>query len=445
MTVLPITHRLRSTPSGERLADAPAPHIVTELPGPEARAWIARDAKVTSPSLGRVYPLVPARGDGLVIEDVDGNRFLDFNAGIAVTSTGHCHPEVTRAIEQQASSLVHYCSSDWYVPGYIELAERLAATVPSGMGATRVFLANSGTEAVEGALKLAREHTRRPNVIAFHGAFHGRSLGSLALTASKARYRGGFGAMMPGVYHVPYGEPGAIERTLFTHLTPPSDVAAIFVEPIQGEGGYLVPPAGWLAELRALCDDHGILLVADEVQSGVGRTGRMWAIEHEGVAPDVLLSGKGLASGLPLAAIVAREHVMQWEVGAHGSTFGGNPVACAAALATLDLVEGHDGAPGLVDNATVVGDHLLDSLRELAGRLPAIQAVRGRGLMIGIDFADHDTAHAIEQACFRRGLLVLTCGVRTLRLAPPLVVTIEQADQAVEILGDAVGAATPAA
>jgi 4-aminobutyrate aminotransferase len=243
--------------------------------------------------------------------------------------------------------------------------------------------------------------------------------------------------MQAGVYHAPYGEPGAIERTVFAHLTPPSDVAAIFVEPIQGEGGYLVPPAGWLAELRALCDEHGILLVADEVQSGVGRTGRMWAVEHVDIAPDVLLAGKGLASGLPLAAIVARERIMRWEAGAHGSTFGGNPVACAAALATLDLVEG-----GLADNARDVGRYLLKALNDLAATQPTIEGVRGRGLMIGIDFADHDTAHAIEQECFRRGLLVLTCGVRSLRLAPPLVVSRAQADTAIEILTDAISTIT---
>ncbi|HEY3833501.1 MAG TPA: aminotransferase class III-fold pyridoxal phosphate-dependent enzyme [Acidimicrobiia bacterium] len=436
MTVIPLSNRNRS----DRLADSAAPRLVTELPGPRAREWIERDAAVASPSLGRVYPLVPARGDGLVIEDVDGNRYLDFNAGIAVTSTGHCHPRVVEAIERQSHALLHYCSSDWYIPSYIELCEGLADCAPAGMGATRTFLANSGTEAVEGAIKLARQHTGRPNVIAFHGAFHGRSLGSLALTASKARYRGGFGAMMPGVFHAPYGESGEIERTILTHLTPPSDVAAIFVEPIQGEGGYVIPPAGWLAELRALCDEHGILLVADEVQSGVGRTGRMWAVDHEGIAPDLLLVGKGIASGLPLAAIVARDEIMQWEAGAHGSTFGGNPVACEAALATLDLVEHGDQGVPLVDNARDVGAHLLAGLERMTDGHASVPGVHGRGLMIGVDFIDHDTAYAVEQECFRRGLLVLTCGVRTVRLAPPLVVTREQADQAVAILDDAVAA-----
>ena len=265
---------------------------------------IERDQRVASPSMGRVYPLVPKRGAGLVIEDVDGNRFLDFNAGIAVTSTGHCHPRVIAAIEQQARTLLHYCSSDWYHPIYIELCERLAASAP--VHDARVFLANSGTEAVEASIKLARYATGRPNVIAFLGAFHGRSLGSLSLTASKAKYRSGFGAPMAGVFHAPYGESGYIERVIFNHLADPSDIAAIVVEPIQGEGGYVVPPAGWLGELRDLCTAHGIVLVADEVQSGVGRTGRMWAVEHEGIEPDVLLAGKGLASGLPLAAVIAR-------------------------------------------------------------------------------------------------------------------------------------------
>jgi 4-aminobutyrate aminotransferase len=301
-----------------------------------------------------------------------------------------------------------------------------------------VFLANSGTEAVEGALKLVRHATRRPNVIAFFGGFHGRSLGSLSLTASKARQRGGFGIVTPGSFHAPYAGQaeldGAayIEQVLFTRLTEPEDVAAIFVEPIQGEGGYVVPPPGLLGELRELCDRHGILLVADEVQSGIGRTGTMWACEHDGVVPDVICAGKGLASGLPLAALIARADLMDWPPGRHGSTFGGNPVACAAAVATLELVEG-----GLADNAATVGEHLLAGLRELQATHPVITDVRGRGLMIGIDTTDHDTAEAIEQECFRRGLLVLTCGERAIRLAPPLVVSIAQADAALAIFAEA--------
>jgi 4-aminobutyrate aminotransferase len=410
------------------LANAPAPLLRTEVPGPRARKYIARDRAVTSPSLARVHPLVPAAAAGCVIEDVDGNRFLDFNAGIAVTATGHCHPHVVSAIERQSHALIHYCSSDWFVPAYTEVCERLAASAPMSVP-TRVFLGNSGTEAVEAAIKLTRHATGRPNLIAFHGAFHGRSLGSLALTASKSHYRGGFGAMLPGVFHAPYGETGYIERVIFRHLARPQDVAAIFVEPIQGEGGYVVPPAGWLAELRALCTEHGIALVVDEVQSGVGRTGRMWAIEYEGVEPDVLLVGKGLASGLPLSAVVAREDLMQWEPGMHGSTFGGNPVACAAALATLDLVEGE-----LTAAAARTGTYLLERLADLARNHGSIREVRGRGLMIGVEFRDHDFAVAVEQEAFRRGLVLLTAGTATVRLSPALTVTNEQVDVAVDIL-----------
>jgi 4-aminobutyrate aminotransferase len=414
------------------------PHIVTELPGPRAKAVIERDERYSSPSLTRVYPLVVARGEGAVIEDVDGNRFLDFNAGIAVTAAGHNHPKVSAAIHEQVDACIHYCSSDFYHPVYADVCERLALTVPAGMGASRVFLANSGTEAVEGALKLARHHTGRPNVIAFYGAFHGRSLGSLSLTSSKAKYRSGFGIVTPGSYHAPFAHDGEvtgadyIENVLFRHMTEPGDVAAIFVEPIQCVGGYVVPPAGWLQGLRDLCDRNQILLVMDEVQSGVGRTGKMWACEHDGVAPDIITAGKGLASGLPLAAIIAREQIMQWAPGKHGSTFGGNPVACAAAVATLDLVESE-----LAANAAARGEQLIAGLEKLQERFPVIEAVRGRGLMIGFDLPDHDAAEAFEQACFQRGLLTLTCGQRGIRLAPPLVVTEAQCDTALAILATA--------
>jgi 4-aminobutyrate aminotransferase len=426
-----------TTVDGTDLATASAPALVTELPGPRAREWVARDQRVTSPSMGRVYPLVPARAGGLVIEDVDGNRFLDFNAGIAVTSTGHCHPAVVDAISTQAGRLIHYCSSDFYPPVYAELAERLVARAPIA-GASKVFLTNSGTEAVEAALKLARHTTGRQDVIAFLGSFHGRSLGSLSLTASKARYRQGFGPLLPGVHHAPYGVDGYLEDVLFKHLVAPEEVAAVVVEPIQGEGGYVVPPAGWLARLQELCVRHGILLVADEIQSGIGRTGKLWAVEHEGIQPDVLLSGKGLASGMPLGALIARADLMKWGAGAHGSTFGGNPVACAAALATLDLVES-----SLTNNAARVGAVLMDGLRELQARQPLLTEVRGRGLMIGIDFPDHDAAAAVEQACFRRGLLVLTCGERAVRFAPALTITPEQAETAVSILAAACADVAP--
>jgi len=422
--------------STAELAAQTTPSIHTVLPGPKAQEVIERDELVTSPSLTRVYPLVVERGSGVVIEDVDGNRFLDFNAGIAVNAAGHAHPKVTAAIHAQVDKCTHYCSSDFYHPVYAELCERLDATAP--MERSRTFLANSGTEAVEGALKLARHHTRRPNVIAFYGAFHGRSLGSLSLTSSKAKYRSGFGIVTPGSYHAPFAFDGEltgadyIEQVLFERMTEPGDVAAIFVEPIQGEGGYIVPPAGWLARIRELCDRHGILLVMDEVQSGVGRTGLMWACEHDGVVPDIVTAGKGLASGLPLAAIIARDEIMQWAPGKHGSTFGGNPVACAAAVATLDLVETE-----LAANAARVGDRLLAGLRDLATRQPLIGDVRGRGLMIGFDVTDHDTAEALEQACFQRGLLVLTCGRKGIRLAPPLVVNEAQADTALTIIAEA--------
>jgi 4-aminobutyrate aminotransferase len=422
--------------STAELAAHTAPRILTELPGPIARTVIARDERSTSPSLTRVYPLVVSRGSGAVLEDVDGNRFLDFNAGIAVNAAGHAHPAVTAAITAQAERCTHYCSSDFYHPVYAELCERLSQSAP--MPDARVFLANSGTEAVEAALKLARYHTRRPNVIAFYGGFHGRSLGSLSLTSSKATYRSGFGIVTPGSYHAPFAYDGDvtgaeyIETVLFQRMTEPSDVAAVFVEPIQGEGGYVVPPSGWLADLRALCDAHGILLVADEVQSGIGRTGKMWACEHDGIVPDMITAGKGLASGLPLAALIARGDVMRWTAGKHGSTFGGNPVACAAALATLDLVEN-----GLADNATSVGEQLLDGLRALSDRQPLVSGARGRGLMIGFDVTDHDTAEAVEQACFERGLLVLTCGQRSLRIAPPLVVNAAQAETALAIVAEA--------
>jgi len=432
--------------SAGELARADAPRLLTELPGPKARALVERDARVTSPSLPRAYPLVPSRAAGCVVEDVDGNLLLDFNAGIAVTSTGHAHPEVVEAIRRQAGELLHFSASDFYLPVYVELCERLAALFP-GPGPARVFLTNSGTEAVEAAVKLARWHTGRQYVIAFFGSFHGRSYGSASLTASKARYRARFGPLLPGVLHAPYADsfrpnlgasdwdfPTAsyLEGVLFERLVDPAEVAAIVVEPIQGEGGYVVPPPGWLAALRELCDRHGILLVADEVQSGIGRTGRMWAVEHEGVEPDVVVAGKGIASGMPLGAMLAREEVATWTPGTHGSTYGGNPVACAAALATLRLVE-----DGLAAGAERTGERLLAGLRELASRREAIRDVRGRGLMVGVELADHDTAAAVEQECFRRGLLVLGAGDAAIRLSPPLVVTDAQVDRALELFAAA--------
>ncbi len=423
-------------------SDLHTPAITTELPGPRAQAIIERDETHSSPSLTRVYPLVVDHAKGAIVTDVDGNRFLDCNAGIGVTAAGHGHPKVSAAIHDQVDACVHYCSSDFYHPIYADVVKRLAATVAPTMGESRIFLANSGTEAVEGAIKLARHHTGRPNIIGFFGSFHGRSLGSLSLTSSKATYRSKFGIVTPGAYHAPYAGQadltGAdyIEQVLFRHMTEPDEVAAIFVEPVLGEGGYVVPPTGWLKGLRDLCDRHGILLVFDEVQSGIGRTGKMWAFEHDhaidGVAPDIITSAKGLASGMPLAAIIARADIMEWAPGKHGSTYGGNPVACAAALATLDLVESE-----LADNAAARGAQLIEGLTELAKTQPMIENVRGRGLMVGFDVTDHDTAYALEQACFERGVLLLTCGKRGIRMAPPLVITAEQCDFALSVIADA--------
>jgi 4-aminobutyrate aminotransferase len=428
----------------------PVPDVRTPLPGPVGRAIIDRDLAVTSGSLPRAYPLVPRRALGSVVEDADGNLFLDCNAGIAVTSTGHCHPRVVSAVTAQAAELLHYSASDFYLPIYSRMCAALAATAPIP-GPVRVFLTNSGAEAVEGALKLARYATGRPYVISFFGAFHGRSYGAMTLTASKAKYHQGFGPLVPGVLHAPYAfnqvDPvsGArshdpdetfdyLENTLFRYQVPPSEVAAIFVEPVQGEGGYIVPPAAWLARLRELCDSHGILLVADEVQSGMGRTGRMWAIEHSGVHPDVLISAKGLASGLPLGAFMARGPLMEkWGAGAHGSTYGGSPVPCAAGLATLEVIE----SEGLLANASAQGEFLLDGLRELWRAHPkTVTDVRGVGLMIGVEFRSAELAERVQLLAFERGLLVLECGESSVRVSPPLVITREQAATAVKILAD---------
>ncbi len=414
------------------LANAPAPRLLTEVPGPEALARIERDRKVTSPSLPRAYPLVPRRGAGSVVEDVDGNLFLDLNAGIAVTSTGHAHPEVVEAIRQQAGELLHYSASDFYLPIYSDVCEELDRIAPFRENA-KTFLTNSGTEAVEGAIKLARYATGRQYIIAMLGSFHGRSYGSVSLTASKAKYRAGFGPLLPGVEHTTFGDFEHIEQVLFKRLVSPAEVAAIVVEPILGEGGYVLPPEGWFAYVRELCDRHGILLVVDEVQSGMGRTGKMWAIQHFGVEPDIVLAGKGIASGMPLGAMIARERLMTWEVGAHGSTYGGNPLSCAAALASLRLIEG-----GLMDNAREIGAVLIEGLREIQARHPSIVDVRGLGMMIGVELADHETMLAVEHAAFRRGLLVLGCGESVVRVSPPLVFRRDQADTALEIFEEAV-------
>ncbi len=426
-------------------------HVKTELPGPKARALVERDQRVVSPSYPRDYPFVMSHGRGVEAWDVDGNRFLDFAAGIAVCSTGHSHPHVVGAVKEAAERFLHI-SSDYWHEGQVKLAERIAALAPFGEPAMS-FFCQSGTEAVEGALKLARYVTGRPRFLGFLGGFHGRSMGSLAFTSSKYTQQQGFFPTMPGVTLVPYPNPyrplfaGAdqgqavleyIEQVLFAGAVPAAEVAAVLVEPIQGEGGYIVPPPGFLPGLRALCDRHGILLIADEVQSGIGRTGRMFACDHWNVAPDVVTLAKGLGSGLPIGMVVAKKRVMQrWTRGAHGNTFGGNPLCCAAALATLDLVEG-----GYAKNADDVGRYFRRRLRELMERHAAIGEVRGKGMMIGMELVldggskapARELAEAVVTRAFHNGLLLLTCGASTVRFMPPLLATREHADEAVGIV-----------
>jgi len=416
----------------------PVPHIVTELPGPKARAHVAFDETWTSPSLPRAYPIVPVRAEGLTVEDADGNLFLDFAAGIAVNSTGHCHPKVVQAIQEQAERLLHFSASDFYLPIYPEVCRRLAQLAPIKGGKARTYLGNSGTEAVEAAIKLARHATGRPYIVAFLGAFHGRTYGSVSLTASKAKYHAGFSPLLPGVYHAPYGKVADLryfDEVLFDKLIPANEVAAIVVEPIQGEGGYIVPEDGFLQGLRDICDQHGILLVADEVQSGAGRTGKMWAVDHWDVKPDILISAKGIASGMTLGAMIARADLMEhWGPGAHGSTYGGNPVACAAALATLDLLE-----DGLVENARERGEQALRMLRPLLELHPGfVRDVRGKGLMLAVEFDTADDAEAVQWAAFERGLLVLECGKSSIRMSPPLTVTSGELVTGIGLFTDAI-------
>jgi len=426
--------------ASSRIADGrPVPHIVTELPGPKARAHVEFDETWTSPSLPRAYPIVPVRGDGLTVEDIDGNLFLDFAAGIAVTSTGHSHPQVVAAIKEQAAELIHFSASDFYLPIYPEVCKELARISPI-QGRVRAYLGNSGAEVVEASIKLARYATHRPYVVAFLGAFHGRTYGAVSLTASKAKYHAGFGPMLPGVFHAPYGRVEDLkwfDEVLFDKLAPANEVAAIIVEPIQGEGGYLVPEDGFLQGLRDICDRHGILLIADEIQSGAGRTGAMWAIEHWGVQPDILLTAKGIASGMPLGAMIARAELLEkWGPGAHGSTYGGNPVACAAALATIELLEG-----GLVENAAVRGDQAFAGLQPLLGAFPGlVRDVRGKGLMLGVEFDTGEHAEEVQWACFERGLLVLECGKSSVRMSPALTVSEAEMTTALRIFAEAVAA-----
>ena len=435
------------------------PDIRTPLPGPRAAAIIERDGKVVSPSYTRDYPFVMARGSGAVVEDVDGNVFLDCAAGIAVAASGHSHPDVVRAIGEQAQQFLHMSGTDFYYDVQVRLAEELSAVAPM-QGPHRSFFGNSGTEANEAALKLAKYYTRRHGVIAFFGAFHGRSMGSLSLTASKIAQRRGFGPLVPGTYHAPFADcyrcpltlkPEScaaecldfIEDRLFMQLVSPDEVAAIVVEPIQGEGGYVVAPDVFLRRLRDITRAHGILLIADEVQSGMGRSGRMFAIEHSGVEPDIVTMAKGIASGMPLGVAMASAEVMSWPPGSHASTFGGNPVSCAAALATLNLLR-----ESLMKNADTVGTHMLNGMRALMDTHPLVGDVRGRGLMIGVELVrDRQTKeratterNAVVQECFRRGMLVLGAGRNTIRFCPPLVLTRDQADTAVGILAEALTA-----
>ena len=438
-----------------------APNLKTALPGPKAKALIERDGKVVSPSYTRDYPFVIARGVGATVEDVDGNVFLDCAAGIAVNSTGHSHPKVVAAIVDQAQKFLHMSGTDFYYEPQVRLGEDLAATAPFP-GPVRTFYANSGTEANEAAIKMARYHTKRFGILGFLGSFHGRTLGSLSLTSSRAIQRRGFGPMPAGTFHAPYAtcyrcpvgltpdRCGAeclefLEEQVLVHLISPDDVAAVLVEPIQGEGGYVVPARAFHERLRALTRQHGMLLMVDEVQSGMGRTGKMWAIEHFGVQPDVVTAAKGIASGLPLGVAIARSDVMAWPPGAHASTFGGNPVSCAAAIATIELLR-----ESLVKNAAEVGEHLLAGLRALMDKHTIIGDVRGKGLMVGVELVrDRQTKerateerNAVVDEAFRRGLLILGAGRNAVRFSPPLVLSKAQADTAVRIFDDALTAVT---
>jgi len=415
----------------------PAPSIQTELPGPNAKALMERDERYSSPSYTRDVPLVARRGIGSVVEDVDGNRFLDFAAGIAVCATGHCHPKVVAAIEHQARNLIHICGSDFYYPPMIELMEKLATIAP-GKEPKRVLLTNSGAEAVEAAFKVARHHTNRKWVIAFHGAFHGRTMGALSLTSSKARQKERFGPLVPMVAHVPYGDVERIENELFKRQMSPNEVAAIFVEPIQGEGGYILPPPTFLPDLRALCDKYDILLVCDEIQSGCGRTGKWFAFEHYGIVPDLILMAKGLASGMPLGAVIANAKIMDWPPGAQGSTFGGNPVCCAAAIATLELIEN-----GYMANAATLGKRVLAELSEIAERRKFLTGVRGLGLMCGIDVVNRKTGKGdpklrekLLRTSFERGLILLPCGENGIRFCPPLCINETQLDVGLKLFDE---------
>lgn len=445
----------------ETLVRKGGPNLKTAIPGPNAKRIIEADAQFISPSYTRSYPLVAKRGHGAIIEDVDGNEFLDFNAGIAVCSTGHSHPEVVAAIQKQAAELIHMSGTDFYYELMPKLAERLSKLAPM-KGPHKVYFGNSGTEAVEAALKLARYHTKRQYVIAFFNSFHGRTMGALSLTASKIQQRRRFAPVVPGVTHIPYPNvyrrPAGVsaddyalscarflEEKLFKTTLPPEEVAAIFIEPVQGEGGYVPAPKNFMQELRKICDRHGILLVADEVQSGCGRTGKMWAIEHTGVEPDIITSAKGIASGMPLGVMMSKAHVMDWVPGSHASTFGGNPVCIASALATLDILE-REG----IRNSATVGEYMRKRIDTWVEKYSIVGDVRGHGLMIGIeiikDKATKEPAKELRDRitdvlAFERGLLILGCGENSVRLSPPLIITKEQADIAMDLLEESIAIA----
>jgi 4-aminobutyrate aminotransferase len=433
------------------------PQIRTALPGPKSKQVIDYDAKYISPSLSRCYPMVAERASGALVEDPDGNTFLDFCAGIAVCSTGHCHPKVVEAVQKQAAELIHIAGTDFYHRHMPQLAERLVATMPKSHN-WKVFFGNSGTEAVEGAIKLARYATKRDKLIAFYGCFHGRTLGSLSLTASKNTQRKYFGTLLGGVEHIPYPyayrcalghgkeECGSeiidlLEQQIFKRLFAPEEVAGIIVEPIQGEGGFIPAPASFLRELQRICNQYGIMLIVDEVQSGMGRTGKLWAYDHAGITPDIVLTAKGIASGMPISAFIAKESVMQWKPGSHGTTYGGNPVCVAAALATLDLIEG-----GLMANAKKVGDYIFSRTSDWPKRFPIVGDVRGKGLMIGVEIVRdqrtkeraQDLRNKVVTNAFYKGLLVLDSGENSIRISPPLIIDEEQADCAIRILEESI-------
>ncbi len=436
------------------------PKIKTALPGPNAKRVLAGDEKYISPSYTRSYPLVAKSGRGVVVTDVDGNEFFDFSAGIAVTSTGHCHPEVVAAIQKQAGELIHMSGTDFYYENMVQLAERLSKIAPMP-GPHKIYYGNSGAEAIEAALKLSRYHTKRQNVIAFFGAFHGRTMGALSLTASKPQQKRRFAPLVPGVTHIRYPDVyrgcsgGAqdaeafalgcahfIEEKLFKTTLAPEEVAAIFVEPVQGEGGYVIAPTPFMQELRRICDKHGILLVVDEVQSGIGRTGKWWAVEHTGVQPDIVCSAKGIASGMPLGVTMTRAEIMDWVPGSHASTFGGNPVCVAAALATLDVIE----KEGLLANSAAVGAHMLKRMADWPAKHRIVGDVRGRGLMIGVDIVRDqqtkeyaaDLRDRIVELAFERGILFLGCGPSAVRISPPLIVNKDEADAAIDVLEESI-------